>query len=667
MNLVSDLTRLRLISEKIGLEIALIQLIDDALLRNKEHRFSIAVVGEFKRGKSTFINALLGKEILPADIEPCSATLNRITYGLKPSVQVVFRESEEGGQGKVEEVDIEHLADYVTKLTPEAAQTASTVKEAIVTYPLAYLQNNVEIIDTPGLNDDVAMTEVTLGVLPHVSAAILVIMPEAPFAGSEADFLNHQLLLKDMGRIIFVVTAIDRVRKAQDRERILKVIADRIELSVERRLLEQFGSTESDGYKLYRKQIGKPRVFGLSGYLALEAKETNNTALLEESKFSEFESKLEQFVTGTRGAIELQVLSNRTIGAGNEILKKLTIELGALQMSQQEFDRAYSTAMDELQSLRQRRQEELQNINQASEQTKRRIRPLIGQLPEELKRAAATVVEETPMKTDDIQNSVFVEELSKKISTAVRNAAKHNSEKIQFEIERDVVEEIKRLGNYAAEVNQTLRDIELQFAGTNPLSNKGQIAGTAAALAIGGLTATIWGGVLAGWQEAGGKGAAVGAAAGFGTIMAGSALIVALAIPVTWPVVIGLGIASTFAGKFAARYIFREQRIEQFRQRYTEQVFEQIEQQLQSQRLDILIEQHITNTYDTIRDKLLGELDASIEQTRSTLEQLRGQKVRQEALAEERRKEAEQLILEVQSICSRAQGLSQQLIEATEV
>ena len=52
-----------------------------------------------------------------------------------------------------------------------------------------------------------------------------------------------------------------------------------------------------------------------------------------------------------------------------------------------------------------------------------------------------------------------------------------------------------------------------------------------------------------------------------GTIMAGSALIVALAIPVTWPVVLGLGIASTFAGKFAARYVFRDQRIEKFRLR----------------------------------------------------------------------------------------------------
>ncbi len=88
--LESDLKRLREFSKKLHLEKSII-LIDDVLDRVQANSFAVAVVGEFKRGKSTFINALLGQEILPADVLPCSATLNRVTYGVQPLVKIVFR------------------------------------------------------------------------------------------------------------------------------------------------------------------------------------------------------------------------------------------------------------------------------------------------------------------------------------------------------------------------------------------------------------------------------------------------------------------------------------------------------------------------------------------------------------------------------------------------
>ena len=667
INLVTDLKRLQIIAEKVKLEPATIQLVEDSLSRNKEHKFSVAVVGEFKRGKSTFINALLGKQILPADIEPCSATLNRITYGLKPGVKIHFRDRTDGTPGSFEEIGIDQLSAYVTKLTPESEQMAATVKEAVVTYPLGYLMNNVEIIDTPGLNDDVAMTEVTLSVLPHVAAAILVIMPEAPFAGSEADFLNNQLLLQDMGRVIFVVTAIDRVRKAEDRERILEVIRKRIRQSVERRLLEQFGSEESPDYKRYRKQIGEPRLFGLSGYEALEAKETDDRALLEKSRFPEFEEKLEQFVTETRGAVELQVLANRTLATSNEILKKLTMELGAMQMSQRQFDQAYSLAMSDLQALRHRRQEEVLLIDQAAEKTRQRIRPMIDELGSSLKRAAGQVLAETEINSDDVGNAAFVEDLGKQIAATVRTTGRRHSETIQMEIERDVTAEVQRLGNYASTVTKALNEIEMQFASTAVANQASGITQNAVASAVGGLLNPLWGGALGGWQEAGGRGAAVGFGASLGAFAAGATVLYMLSLPVSLPVSIGLGVVAAISGKYAARFTFREYRIDKFRQEMRTQVFAQIDEQLSLQRPDVTINQFIGEAYQAIKDKLVGELDATIEQTRSNLDQLRSQKAREETLAEQQLKETEALIKEVQDIRSRAQGLSSQLIEVTMV
>jgi ribosome biogenesis GTPase A len=98
----------------------------------------VAIVGEFKfkRGKSTFINALLGEKILPADVMPCSATLNRIKYGQTPAVTLLFKDHRQ------QAIPIQELTQYVTKLTEDAEVMAASIQEAVVYYPSAYCKNN---------------------------------------------------------------------------------------------------------------------------------------------------------------------------------------------------------------------------------------------------------------------------------------------------------------------------------------------------------------------------------------------------------------------------------------------------------------------------------------------------------------------------------------------
>lgn len=162
-------------------EIALVntaESIRETLEKTAEEHFEVAIVGEFKRGKSTLINAMLGQEVLPADVLPATATLNRVTYSEEPYVQVEYK------NGKSERVDINKLEDYVTKLTAESEERAETVKEATVYYDTEFCKNNVDIIDTPGLNDDDQMTNVTLSILPKIDAAVFVI---------SANSLSHSL------------------------------------------------------------------------------------------------------------------------------------------------------------------------------------------------------------------------------------------------------------------------------------------------------------------------------------------------------------------------------------------------------------------------------------------------------------------------------------------
>lgn len=277
MALVSDLKRMREFSAKLKLENS-IHLIDDVLDRVANKSFSVAVVGEFNRGKSIFINALLGIDILPMDILPTTATLNRVTYGITPLAKVVFKD------GREKELAIGQLKNYITKLTPEAAQNSENVKEAVVYYPLHYCQNNVDIIDTPGLNDETNMDKITLSVLPQVDAAIMVVMAQAPFADSERKFLETKLLTNDLSRIIFVVTGIDRCNNHEDADRAIEYIREEIQTLLTKRSEDQHEKSSLE-YEVYLRKIGKPRVFGLSAYQALQAKRTDNHALLVEKLF----------------------------------------------------------------------------------------------------------------------------------------------------------------------------------------------------------------------------------------------------------------------------------------------------------------------------------------------------------------------------------------------
>jgi len=320
--LVAELGRLRAAAAGLALE-DLAGRIEEARSSIESHHFSIAVVGEFKRGKSTFINALLGKEILPADIVPTSATINRVTYGLKPTVRVVFRDG-----GREQTIDVSDLPEFVTKLTPEAETVASTVQEAIVYYPVPFCRNNVDIIDTPGLNDNPAMTEVTLDVLPRVDAAILVVLATAPFSQTEAVFLEKLLVEYGLGSVVFVVTAIDRLRHRTDRENIVSTVRERIADCIRQHAVKRFGEG-TEAFENYLRRVGEPRVFGVSGYDALTGKMDGDEAKLVESRLPEFEEFLERFLTEESGLVVLKTHAERVTTFANSLVRETATRLGS--------------------------------------------------------------------------------------------------------------------------------------------------------------------------------------------------------------------------------------------------------------------------------------------------------------------------------------------------
>jgi len=150
--------------------------------------FSLVIVGQFKRGKTTFINALLGKDILPTAIIPLTSIITILTYGDKLQITTFFE------NGTKEEIKIDDLALYVTeKYNPKNEKKVNHVE---IKYPSPYLKNGVQIIDTPGIASvHEHNTKTTYEYLPQADVAVFLTSVDPPLTEAELHFLHDIKIL----------------------------------------------------------------------------------------------------------------------------------------------------------------------------------------------------------------------------------------------------------------------------------------------------------------------------------------------------------------------------------------------------------------------------------------------------------------------------------------
>jgi GTP-binding protein EngB required for normal cell division len=138
----------------------------------------VAVVGEFKRGKTTLINALLGAPLLPTGVIPVTAVPALVRFGLQPRAMLRFLDDSEV------EVDLPTLAEYLTE--QQNPGNRKGVREAVIEYPAGLLESGIVLVDTPGTGSvHVHNTEATAAFLPRVDVALLVLSADAPLSESE--------------------------------------------------------------------------------------------------------------------------------------------------------------------------------------------------------------------------------------------------------------------------------------------------------------------------------------------------------------------------------------------------------------------------------------------------------------------------------------------------
>jgi hypothetical protein len=169
--------------------------------RVSEGRFYVACIGQFKRGKSTLLNALVGYPVVPTGFVPVTAVPTVIRFGDKLHARIRIRD------GSWRDVAMSDLKEYITEeLNPEN-EKALDGAEVFVPSPL--LSSGMCFVDTPGLGSVfTGNTATTQAFIPHIDAALVVVGADPPIAGEELALVES--IGTQVQDLILVINKADR-------------------------------------------------------------------------------------------------------------------------------------------------------------------------------------------------------------------------------------------------------------------------------------------------------------------------------------------------------------------------------------------------------------------------------------------------------------------------
>lgn len=328
------------IAEKLKDE-RLFAVVEQFLESLKQDSFNIVIIGEFARGKSTFINALLGKRILPAATKPTTIIINKISYGKESEFNLHFRESKD-----IKKINEEEFKDITAKSEPcnynyenevneynENLKLISSIAHVDIKYPIEICKEGIEIIDTPGTNDlDQAREEITFDFIPKSDIVILLLSADQILSQSEVNFLKERILDNDIKKVFFVINFKDRLSSKEDEDKVISYAKEHLQ-----------------------EIIDNPRIFMVSARQALNFKRKEKGEVfkeiipvpetLKETGFDEIEKAITNYLINERGPIKLKKYVHEGSKLADELLNNMiNAKLQTVDLEASELEKRFKEA-----------------------------------------------------------------------------------------------------------------------------------------------------------------------------------------------------------------------------------------------------------------------------------------------------------------------------------
>jgi GTPase SAR1 family protein len=336
--------------------------------RFSEGRFHLAVLGQFKRGKSTLLNALTGEAILPVGVVPLTAAPTFIQYGETPKISVRYqggRPADEFTGASTAERSA-YLAGFVTeKGNP---QNKLGIAEVQVDLPAVILSGGVVLIDTPGIGSTYRHnTTATLNFLQQCDAALFLVSADPPITEVEIEFLR--LVREKVPRLFFVLNKIDYLNECE--------LAEALDF-YKRVLAEEVGWNS------------EYPVFCVSARRGLEARQAQDSDQWTNCGMAHLESFLVDYLAREKFNALADAVSRRALEFIEAVLMEAGIALEALKLPQQELENKIAVFE---QSLK-RAESERRLIQDVLDGDKKRVTAFVEEQARELARQAEQYMKE---------------------------------------------------------------------------------------------------------------------------------------------------------------------------------------------------------------------------------------------------------------------------------
>jgi GTP-binding protein EngB required for normal cell division len=286
---------------------------EELYARLAEDRFNIAIVGQFSRGKTSLMNAMLNTDRLPTGLIPLTSVITTVQYG--PSERAVMEYED---RQLPHEIPLDGIAEYVSQRHNPGNE--KRIKYARVELPSELLRQGFFLVDTPGLGSAIAEnTRTTENFLPEADAFILVTSYDGPLSSEEYRLLRT--LKAHAYRTFLIVNKRDLVSTEDQQD---------ADAHIRHQIDDIFGSNQ-------------PEIFSLSARQAMDAERTGDASQYEASGVPTFMGRLTHFLIEEKQTEFLRRLIERT----DERLKEVgncSDEIGRLAALRRSlFDAANAT------------------------------------------------------------------------------------------------------------------------------------------------------------------------------------------------------------------------------------------------------------------------------------------------------------------------------------
>ncbi len=344
----------------------------------REQKFSIGVTGVLSAGKSTFLNALLGEEILGSSTIPETANLTVLQYAHTQYAKVHFwnlceweeiladSHTDEGLRRFVQQTQStfgDSLSRYITKegisqhielselstytSANHASKLCNLIKKVELFTPLKFLQGGVHIVDTPGLDDPITKREeITKEYIRDCDLLIHLMNASCAATQVDVDFILETLLERNISRLLVVLTRADLITPDE-----LHQSLQYTKQSLQNAIVKISQSLDSHAI------LSRITFLPISSYNALLARTQPDSAPmpLEQTGILVIEEYLDTMLLGENSlkARDIAYLCLKSFaGIAYELAHDLSLESKILNASKEELEEFISLERAQMQSLR---------------------------------------------------------------------------------------------------------------------------------------------------------------------------------------------------------------------------------------------------------------------------------------------------------------------------